>query len=214
MVAKASELESVIMAVTYKPIDNEEVSAEWYDVLVDMRAAGVKFNVNEGHRTMARQQFFWDLFQAGRGNLAARPSPNAPHIRTGRIDHAIDFSNDGAVFNWLHNKGLRPARTVSGESWHIEVPASELMAYSKAHGGSNSPLLKYGRTGPSIIRLKKLLFSKGIRNFSTSAAGNPNSNRYNPFFGRNTEAAVKRFQRLHKIKADGVVGPTTWKALS
>lgn len=34
------------------------------------------------------------------------------------------------------------------------------------------------------------------------------------FFGRGTEAAVKRFQVKHHLVADGIVGPHTWAALN
>lgn len=200
------------MGVTYNRIDGELVSREWFTVLTDMRRDGVGFNVNEGHRTMARQQYFWNCYRTGAcngGNLAARPSPFAPHIRTGRIDHAIDFSNDGPVFSWLARKGLRPSRPVRGESWHIEVSASALVAYSKAHGGSNDPVLKLGRSGPSVVKLKKLLYTKGVRNFS----GKTNSSRYVPYFGKYTKEAVQRFQKANGLKADGIVGATTWRAL-
>lgn len=199
------------MGVTYKVIDGERVSAQWYTVLTDMRK-DVTFVVNEGKRTMARQQYFWNCYRTGScngGNAAARPSPIAPHIRVGRIDHAIDFSNDADVFNWLARKGLRPARTVAGESWHIEVPKAELVAYHKLYGGSNDPVLKLGQAGPSVLKLKKLLYASGVRNFS----GENNSSRYVPFFGKYTKQAVQRFQKAQGLKADGVVGASTWRAL-
>jgi len=197
------------MGVTYLAIDGERVSKEWHSVLIDMRK-DVSFNVNEGKRTMARQWYFWRLYRSGRGNVAAYPSPIAPHIRVGRIDHAIDFSNDGPVFAWLSAKGLKPIRTVRGESWHIEILAKQLRAYYKLHGsGGDSPILKMGNKGPSVIRLKKLLYSKGIMNFS----GEKNNNRYAPYFGKYTKLAVQRFQRANNLTADGIVGSTTWRAL-
>ena len=198
------------MGVTYLRFDGELVSKEWHLVLSDMRADGVAFRVNEGKRTFARQQYFWDCYQSGGcngGNVAARPSHSAPHIRTDRIDHAIDFSNDGAVYAWLSRKGLNPSRTVRGESWHIEVSAANLRAYYRRHKGD--PVLKYRSSGPSVIKLKRLLYAKGIRNFS----GKSNSSRYVPYFGKYTKDAVARFQRKNGMRADGVVGPATWRAL-
>lgn len=205
----------IAMAVKYVGIDGEQVSLEWYAVLRDMRADGVRFNVNEGHRTMARQAYFYALYRSGRGPIAAVPSPYAPHIRTGRIDHAIDFSNDPAVFAWLQKNGLDPHRTVRWpngtvrEPWHIEVTAARLKAYAAKHHVTSEPTLKQGQTGPSIVRLKKLLYAKGYRNFS----GKNNSNRYNPFFSKYTASAVKRFQKAHHLTADGQVGAKTWAAL-
>ena len=196
--------------VEYLMIDGEMVSKELHAVLTDMRR-DVVFTVLEGKRTMARQRYFrmcYETQSCNGGNLAAKPSPWAPHIRVGRIDHAIDFSNDGAVFRWLANNGLNPVRTVRGESWHIEVTSANLRAYVKKHGGGD-PILRYGRKGPSVVKLKRLLYAKGIRDFS----GKENSNRYNPFFGKYTKAAVIRFQRKNGLKADGVVGTATWRKL-
>lgn len=191
------------MAVTYKLIDGERVSKEWYTVLIDMRGAGVRFNVNEGHRTMARQRYFWDLYRSGRGNLAARPSPWAPHIRVGRIDHAIDFSNDAAVLAWLNARGLNAKRTVRGESWHIEVPAAKLRAYHAKHN-RELPTLRRGQTGRSVRKLKRIL----RKNWNMQGF-----NAFTPFFDKKTEDTVKRFQSRHDLKADGVVGPGTWQEL-
>lgn len=185
----------------YLPIDGEQVSAEWLSVLTAMRRAGVVFNVNEGHRTLARQRYFWDLYRSGRGNLAAYPSPFAPHIRTGRIDHAIDFSNDGAVFAWLAKAGLQPRRTVRSESWHLEVPAGRLRWFHARHG--SDPVLRKGSVNRDAIRrCQRLLRERGYRSVLVDGR-----------YGLVTRHAVRRFQRKRGLPVDGICGPATWKAL-
>jgi hypothetical protein len=128
--------------VKYVLFDGELVSAEWAVVLRDMRADRVAFSLNEGHRTIERQTFFYNCMRCcccNNCNLAAFPSPFAPHIRTGRIDHAIDFSNPEGVLHWLEAVGLKPTRpagagTSRWENWHIEVDAAALRAYAAKHG--------------------------------------------------------------------------------
>ena len=182
----------------YLPIDGELVSAEWHRVLTDMRADGVHFRVNEGHRTFARQWELYRLYRSGRGNLAAYPSPWAPHIRTGRIDHAIDFSNDAAVFAWLASHGLQPRRTVRGESWHIEVTAARLSAYDR-----REPVLRKGSTSREAIkRCQRLLRERGYRSVLVDGR-----------YGIVTRRAVRRFQRKRGLRVDGIVGASTWRAL-
>lgn len=112
--------------------DRELVSKVWSVVLHDMYADGVRANVNEGKRTMGRQAELvrqLGVWSPSNPTGAARPSTSAPHIREGRFDHAIDFGNDWQAFVWLLEHGLQPARTVPGESWHIECPAHLLLAY-------------------------------------------------------------------------------------
>lgn len=128
------------MAVRYVLIDSELVSAEWHSFLSAARKALVDFRVNEGHRTMARQWWFYRCMQTRRcnnGNLAAFPSPRAPHIRTGRIDHAIDVNGSDALIAYGRRVGVTLTRTVRGESWHLEASAAELRAF---HGKSADPL--------------------------------------------------------------------------
>lgn len=191
------------MAVTYLPIDGELVSKEWRAILLDMRADGVSFRVNEGHRTMARQWYFWRLYRSGAGNLAAFPSPFAPHIRTGRIDHAIDFSNDTAVFAWLQNKGLDPRRTVVGESWHIEITASNLRAYY-AKWSHKHDVIRKGSKGAKVKTLQVLLRQTGYLRKDWKA---------HEKYTLKVRKAVRNFQRRHDLPVDGVVGPRTWKSL-
>jgi len=197
------------MIVTYKPIDGELVSKEWLAVLLDMRADGVHFNVNEGHRTMARQWYFWRLYKSGAGAIAAFPSPFAPHIRTGRIDHAIDFSNDTAVFAWLQNKGLNPTRPVRWpdgsvrESWHIEVSASALRAYY-AKWSHKHDVIRKGSKGAKVKTLQVLLRQTGYLRKDWKA---------HEKYTLTVRKAVRNFQRRHDLPVDGAVGPRTWKSL-
>ena len=92
-----ADREVVHMAVKYRRWDaDDRVSAQWYTVLSAAKADGVSFLVTDGHRTMAEQQERWNTFQHG-GARAAFPSPTAPHIRTGRPDHAIDVNASTAA---------------------------------------------------------------------------------------------------------------------
>jgi hypothetical protein len=139
-----------IVYVTLPPAisrDREKVSRIWSVVLHDMRE-DIWFNLNEGHRTLARQaQLVAEkgVWSPSNPTGAARPSPFAPHIRTGRFDHAIDVDADQDVFAWLARNQLYPARTVPGESWHIECPAWALLAYYAKHKPKPSPLRFVGK---------------------------------------------------------------------
>jgi hypothetical protein len=105
--------------------DGHRVSEAWFHVLTAARRDGVHFVLNSGQRTMAEQQHLYGLYRAGKGNLAAKPSPTAPHIRVGRQDHALDVRwDDGGrerLQRWLRSKGVETALTVPGEPWHVEA---------------------------------------------------------------------------------------------
>jgi peptidoglycan hydrolase-like protein with peptidoglycan-binding domain len=61
---------------------------------------------------------------------------------------------------------------------------------------SQSASLKVGSTGPAVKAVQRRL--------KVSQTG---------YYGRQTQAAVKRFQRSRGLKADGIVGPATARAL-
>jgi rare lipoprotein A (peptidoglycan hydrolase) len=63
--------------------------------------------------------------------------------------------------------------------------------------------LKRGHHGPDVVTLQRVLTMKGY------AVGSADG-----VFGRRTKVAVKRFQRRGHLKADGVVGPATTRALA
>lgn len=188
----------------------KRVNREWHAVLTEA-IKKISFRLNSGWRTLAEQWYLYRLYLAGKGNRAAYPNPNAPHIT---YRHACDVNalDGGAnrLVNWLRSKGVSCGFTVSGEPWHVGILnwAAFVKLADKVRGG-NDPTLKQGQVGPSVVRLKKLLYTKGVRNFS----GATNSNRYNPYFSKYTKAAVKRFQKANHLTQDGIVGSATWRAL-
>jgi hypothetical protein len=118
-------------SVGYRQWDSDDrVSDEWFAVLSAARREGVAFSVTDGHRTLAEQRDRFAVFQRFGRPVAARPSPTAPHIRTGRPDHAIDVNAlDGGAARlaaWLRRKGARATFPVPGEAWHVEVPQPDL----------------------------------------------------------------------------------------
>ena len=63
--------------------------------------------------------------------------------------------------------------------------------------------LKKGKRGDDVVTLQRILSMKGYNLGSADGV-----------FGRLTKRAVKRFQRRSGLRADGVVGPATTKALA
>jgi murein L,D-transpeptidase YcbB/YkuD len=63
------------------------------------------------------------------------------------------------------------------------------------------PVLRKGAHRPPVRALQYLLRS---RKYALAVDGN---------FGNQTENAVKRYQRAHHLKADGIVGAYTWESL-
>lgn len=148
-----------------------------------MPAGGVDVFV----RTMAQQQALYDAYRAGRGPIAAKPSPTAPHIDGRAMD--LQTTRGGvytpsAAHRWLtaggdgsakpkageklraHDYGWR--RTVPSERWHFE--------YDRARDTKRAADLK--------ARLAKLGYKD-----------------------------VKALQKAHGLAADGIDGPLTWAVL-
>lgn len=149
----------------------------------------------------------WEKYRAGVGNLAALPG-TSNHGLGINIDLGDYFSRQmvdryGAPYGWSKSWSDAPS-----EWWHITFRADKVTKKI-----SGRPTLKLNSKGPSVITLKKKLYAAGIRDFSATPFGQKSSNRYNPFFGKYTKAAVIRFQRHHGLGGDGVVGPSTWEKL-
>src|SRR6187431_1539949 len=98
-------------------------------------ATGVWLAINEGYRDLAKQQYYWNLYQSGQGNVAAVPG-TSNHGR----GVAVDIEHYDAVWSWLMNNAGNygwswATGQASGERWHWEYVGS-LTASSGGGGGS------------------------------------------------------------------------------
>ena len=146
------------------------------------------------------QWYAYERYQSG-GNLAAIPGTS--NHGAGR---AVDFDSTsiplvakyGSRFGWAkHGDAM-------GEPWHYTFQAGnypDVRKYSQVQPGN---VLHPGDTGPGVVAMKKHLKKWGCW---------PRLWRIDNRYAGRTGAAVKAFQKSHRIKPDGIVGPRTWVAL-
>jgi peptidoglycan hydrolase-like protein with peptidoglycan-binding domain len=187
----------------------KRVGGDHYTVLAAYeRKYGVPAQVNQGRRTLAEQWTFWNHYRTYGWPLAAYPSPAAPHIKYGRNNHALDINAGSGrgqaqhVAAYYRSLGIPVTFNVRGEPWHMDTLDSRKLAIAAARL-RQSPTLKLGSRGQAVKNLKRLMWAKGLRRFERSTG----------YFGPGTKRAIIRFQKKHNLKADGVVGPRTWKEL-
>lgn len=119
------------MNVDYVTFNGKRVSREWSVVLRAATRAGViaGSDLDSGHRTLEEQRQLW-LNPPPGTPVVARPSPSAPHVRQGRIDHALDLNaRTGANVRFAafcRHHGAQVRFSVPGEPWHQELDAGEL----------------------------------------------------------------------------------------
>jgi hypothetical protein len=162
---------------------------------------GVSVKVVAGYRTFARQVYFWNLWRAGKGNLAAEPGSSnhgwgvAVDLASQRMRWIVDHI--GAKYGFSKAWSDAP-----GEWWHIRFDPAHLTADL-----SPKKALRLRSTGPRVEALQRRLRALGFK--SVPAPGHSGYG----YFGRATRSAVIRFQRKHHLHADGIVGESTTTAL-
>jgi hypothetical protein len=120
------------MTIRYTRYHGVRVSKRWAVVLHRAHQADVRFTLDSGKRTMREQWRLWRTFKRVGHPTAAFPSPVAPHIRTGRADHALDVNaldggaNRLAGFLRSDPRNARVTFTVPGEPWHLEIRGRDL----------------------------------------------------------------------------------------
>lgn len=150
------------------------------------------------YRTVGQQQYLWGLYRAGRGNLAAYPGSSnhgwglAIDLATPQMRHIVD--EIGAPYGFAKRWSDAPT-----EWWHLRY--REGVWDGRGAVEPKYPTLKANAKGVAVKRLQACLRRKGYRVPVTG------------WFGPQTLAAVKHYQRRKATTVDGVVGPVTWRML-
>lgn len=143
-----------------------------------------------------------------------------PYVKTiqqivgAKIDGAYGGETATKVAAFQEKLGIRPGYGV----WDVPTQAASNALFAYLAGLNKPPAvnwdaiaaivaatkttLKFGARGDNVAILQKLLTTKG---FPTAADG---------AFGNGTLAQVRRFQQSRGLFVDGIVGPSTWRALT
>lgn len=188
-----------------------------YDVYLEKRAAAA-FNTlriwskkwmkvdlyptgsRSAYRSYEEQQYFWNLYQSGQGNLAAFPG-TSNHGWGKAIDLAswsmkVILDRFGARVGWKKIEAFN-------EWWHYNYVGG----FDRPNPGTSAryPVAKKGSGGFGqkwfVKKLERRLRKLGYKVKVDGA------------FGIVTKGAVENFQKNKGLKIDGVVGKKTWMAL-
>lgn len=94
----------------------------------------------------------------------------------------------------------------TARSWtHYAIPTGLYTSeeIKEAHKGGFTRMLKKGMQGEDVRDLQQMLADAGF-----------SCGKIDGIFGNNTEAAVKAFQAMNALKADGIAGPQTLQLLT
>lgn len=169
-------------------------SKKW--MKVDLYPTGPR----SAYRSYEEQQYFWNLYQSGQGNLAAYPG-TSNHGWGKAIDLAswsmkVILDRFGSKVGWKKTEAFN-------EWWHYNYVGG----FSRPNPGPSAryPIAKKGSGGFGqkwfVKKLERRLRKLG---YKVKVDGE---------FGLVTSGAVQNFQKNKGLKIDGVVGKKTWMAL-
>lgn len=150
------------------------------------------------YRNLAGQQMMRSMW-CGRGNCGNAAIPGTSNHGWGL---AVDNNNPAGVeasgppFGWSKRWSDAP-----WEPWHVKWAGWGKIIGLKYY----EKTIRKGAHGYIVVRLKRKLANTGYIK---------KRKKYGEWFSADIQKAVKKFQRAHGLKADGVVGPHTWAALN
>jgi D-alanyl-D-alanine carboxypeptidase len=134
-----------------------KAAAAWNAMNVEARRNGVELRPTgsrSSYRTYADQQFFWNEYQAGRGNLAARPGTSnhglglAVDVATQAMRSMID--RVGRKYGWAKDWSDAPS-----EWWHLRYRAGVWSGKDPGPTGSGTTTPAPAPKPPPIPELPK-----------------------------------------------------------
>jgi len=211
-------------------------------LLHDLRVKG-RAKIVSGCRTYQQQKELYRKYKAGTGNLAANPDrrfgPNGKFRGSWHLEqedgyaYAVDIRLSGLSWTDFHAIAAEYGilKTVPSENWHMQpygylngkwqwfpAPAmkgKEDKTLTKAPPppapaivAKTMPTVRRGSRGEHVKVMQKKLTDLGFR-----VSKHPKKSGIDGIAGRMSIAALKRFQKSRKLKADGICGKNTWKAL-
>ena len=150
------------------------------------------------YRTFAEQEYFWQLYQSGSGNLAARPG-TSNHGRGCAVDLAAPESmrrvidKFGAAYGWRW--GEAPS-----ERWHVTYYGGG-SAGADELGKLDHPTLKVGDSGGDVKKVQTWLRKHG------------HGSKVDGEFGRATQKAVKDMYRAYGHEPHDRFGDVGWSII-
>lgn len=97
---------------------------------------------------------------------------------------------------------IAPVAQAAPTAQSAAVTAVASKPYTPCSYHSSHPQIKRGSTGKPVTHLQCLLQVMGYGYVAQDG-----------IFGRQTDKAVRAFQKSHKLVIDGIVGPKTWASL-
>ncbi|KYG30604.1 peptidoglycan-binding protein [Alkalihalobacillus trypoxylicola] len=130
----------------------------------------------------------------------------AQAVRNFQKDHnlTVDGIAGPQTMNALANKvGGNSSNSGSSNSNSGSSNSNSGSSSNSNSSSSNSSILRVGVSGQAVTNLQSQLRSVGV--FNQEPTG---------YYGKDTESAVRSFQRTHGLTADGIAGPKTFAKLN
>lgn len=182
------------------PVDGVVGPKSWTELIADAPVQTEIFVPPFDHSDTVFVTRLQQTLNGARKWFAAGAAPLAEDGRFGPATQALVK----AVQTW---GAIQSTGTPNDQTWAISVGPTIWDVAGPGTAGTKphpEPTVRMGSKGEAVQIAQFLLSAQGFGLAPRQVDGN---------FGQATHDAVVRFQRAHKLTADGVVGPGTWKQL-